>query len=174
MTHAPARPAGLLLTVAMAALALTGCGAPAEPVPTDFAGGGGTTEQGAEGSGTGSTGGGGDAALAQAAADGMPGLGITACPDSDTYEFSPGAGSGRSVWHFVFTCESRDAFDATASALVADGYEADPLVISEEPNVSERNRLGADANGGFTEVQLNLVGEPGDLEFEIYVTITLP
>lgn len=136
------------------------------------AGGGSSTQEQTEGEQSSPADDTPDAALARAANDGMPGLPITVCGQLDEYEYLPT--DGNTQWHFVFTCAERDAFDSTAAALVAGGYVASPLVISEGDYVSERNYLQAAANGGSTEVQLNLVGSPGELEFEIYVTLTLP
>jgi hypothetical protein len=161
-----------LLVVTTATALLAGCSAP-DPSPraTEYAGGG-SADDAAEGAASGDAGDGSASGLARATADGLPGLGITECPELDDYEYS--SNSGRSFWHLVYTCTSRDAFDATTASLVAEGYDASPLVISEGNNVSERNYFQADANGGSTEVQLNLVGSPDELEFEIFVTVTLP
>lgn len=159
-----------LAVTALTIAALTGC------AEEDLALGGGssseTTEEAAveeadvvEGDDKGSP-------VEQATADGLPSLPITECPQGTGYEYS--SESGRSVWHLVYTCTDRTAYDATGASLVAEGYESSPTVISESDPISERNHLLADANGGSTQVQLNLVGSDGELEFEIYVTIDLP
>lgn len=165
-----ARP--LVLVAVAAALLLAGCAA-ADPEPDA------TLGAGASGGGAGSEPTGDDSVgaetaggLGQATADGMPALGLVECPQLDDYEYST-TGS-QLFWRLAYTCSSRDAFDASAAALVAAGYEASPLVISDGANISERNHLQADANGGSTEVQLNIVGSPADLEYEVYVVITCP
>jgi hypothetical protein len=162
-----------VLSAAVVAGALTACSGIVEPEPTEIAGAGAdsSAEQQADSEQSSPAGSSGDA-FDQAANDGMPGLGLVGCDQLDDYEYLPT--SGNTQWHFVFTCMSRDAYDGSAAALVAAGYEASPLVISEGDYVSERTYLQADANGGSTEVQLNLVGSPDELEFEIYVTLTLP
>lgn len=157
-----------------AAVLLSACSANPDPQPTETepagAGSGGESSIVDEGAPAASSGDG--SALDRATADGLPELGLVECPTSTEYEYSPEG--YRTVWHIVYACTNRDAFDATTANLVGAGYFLDPLVISSGSNVSERNYLQADANGGSTEVQLNLVGGPEELEFEIYVTLTLP
>jgi hypothetical protein len=170
----PLASSRLLVLATAGLLLLGGCAAaPApSPTPTDYAGGSGEAPEPATGSSSSEAPAAANSGLVQASADGMPALGIRECPVLDEYTYSPT--SGNTVWHFVYTCTSRDAFDATTAELVASGYDLTPLVISEGNTVSERNHLRADATGGDTQVQLNLVGHPGELEFEIYVTLTLP
>ncbi len=155
-----------LAVTALAITALTGC------AEDEVALGGGSASEPAQGGQIEDAAAGAESPLAQATIDDLPGMPITECPQAAGYEHS--VNGSRSFWHLVYTCTDRAAFDATGAAFVAGGYESTPLVISEGANVSERNHLLADANGGSTEVQLNLVGSGDDLEFEIYITIELP
>lgn len=168
--HIPARA---VTALGLTLICLAGCAGPA-PVPTatSFAGGGaGTAEEGHD-AGMASSAETGASVLDRAATDGMPELGIVPCDQLDEYEYSPPG--GRYTWSFVFTCTSRDAYDATTTTLIGSGYESSPLVISEGSYVSERNYFLADANGGSTDVQLSIAGAPDELRYEVFVTLTLP
>lgn len=175
MTLPSRLPTTLVALAAATALVLTGCSAMqevTEPTPTPYLGGGGSSSevvgapeaaQGAAGESSG---------LDQATADGLPGLGLVDCPTLEEYEYSPEG--YRTVWHLVYTCTTRDAFDASTESLAGLGYTVDALVIGDGDYISDRNYFQADANGGSTEVQLNLTGWAEDLKYEIFVTITLP
>jgi len=163
----------LALAALTLTLGMTGCAAAAPvPTPTPFAAGGGAPAEDGSVSDAPSGEGSGTSVLDRAAADGMPELGIVPCDQLDEYEYSPPG--GRYAWSFVFTCTSRDAYDATAAALGSSGYESSPLVISEGSYVSERNYFLADANGGSTDVQLSIAGAPDELQYKVFVTLTLP
>jgi hypothetical protein len=164
----------LALTAAVIAiLALSGCGDDAAPQPeeTEFAVGGSGQSGDGEGDAEGAESAGDLDPIAQATAEGLPGIPLTGCDQLDDYEYSPSV--DREFWHLTFTCADRAAYDQTAAAVEASGYTPDSLVISEGDYVSERNLLTADANGGYTEVQLSIEGFD-ELEYEIFVTITLP
>lgn len=172
MTLTSRLPTALVALAAATALVLTGCSASpvTEPTPTPYSGGSGSSSEvvsrpealpAGESSG-----------LDQATADGLPGLGLVGCPTLEEYEYSPEG--YRTVWHIVYTCTTRDAFDASTESLVGLGYTVDALVIGDGDYTSDRNYFQADANGGSTEVQLNLTGWAEDLKYEIFVTITLP
>lgn len=163
----------LLILVASAALVLSGCaaepdaGKPAAGASGEVDGSGDSGASTPEGD-AGTSG----SALAQAAKDGMPDVGLVECPELTEYEYRPT--SGNTQWYFKYVCPSRDAFDATVAALLAKGYDESPGVYSTGDYMVERNHLQAGANGGSTEAQLNITGSPDELEFEIYITLTLP
>jgi hypothetical protein len=167
--------AALLALATTTALLLGGCAATPDPQPTEtehFSGGGGagdpaeSTEEAPVASG------GESSALDRATADGLPPLGLVGCPTEELYEYSPE--ESRSFWKLVYTCTTPEAFDASTASLVGLGYVIDSRELGDGDYVSDRNYFQADANGGSTEVQLNLTGWPDELEYEIYVTITLP
>lgn len=111
-------------------------------------------------------------AMDRAAADGMPSLGLSECPELEEYEYRPS--SGNTQWFFSYVCPSRDAYDASVAAVLAQGYDESVTAASTVDYLAERNHLQAAANGGSTEVQLSITGSPDELTFEIYVTLTLP
>ena len=161
-----------LVLTAVVILALSGCSDDAMPLPEETQFGGGGISAGGDSATDGGEAGGESDPFETAAADGMPGIPLTGCAQRDDYEYLPS--EDREFWHFTFTCADRAAYDATAADVAATGYAPDSLVISEGTYVSERNLLTADANGGYTEVQLSLEGFDNELEFEIFVTITTP
>lgn len=163
----------IFVLLASTALVLSGCASTSEGVST----GTGSTS-GSEGGDSGASApdggvaGSSGSAMDRAAADGMPSLGLSECPELEEYEYRPS--SGNTQWYFSYVCPSRDAFDASVAALLEQGYDESATVISSGDYLAERNHLQAAANGGSTEVQLNIMGDPVELDFEIYVTLTLP
>jgi hypothetical protein len=171
----PSRLPSAALALAATALLLGGCAAMPDPQPTETehvsggAGSGDPVDSPAEAplaSGEETT------ALDRATHDGLPALGLVGCPTEEAYEYSPE--ESRSFWKLVYTCTTREAFDASTASLLGLGYVIDARELGDGDYVSDRNYFQADANGGSTEVQLNLTGWPEEFEYEIYVTITLP
>lgn len=169
------QPVPFVVAATIAVLALTGCsGSPApSPTETDAAAGASGAGPGSE-PGTGGAAAPGDGgALASAEADGMPALPLVPCPGE--YEYSVDPSGSRTLWRFDYTCVDSSAFDASTAALVAEGYDLyQEGVYGDATNVSNYNLFQADANGGSTEVSLKVVGSPGDLDYSIVVTLTLP
>jgi hypothetical protein len=166
-----ARTRPLLLPAAILAVLLTGCAVDtaAEPsaTPTDAALG---TAPGGDGDSPDTETDEPESALAQAASDGMPALPLTECAELVSYEYRPTEANLQ--WAFEYLCTSREAFDTTTAALLAEGF-AQPQAMSagNQSYISDWNHFIAQL-GGVTDVDLKIKGDPDELEYVVLVTVT--
>lgn len=166
------RTRALLLPAAVLAVLLTGCAVDADaPGPsatsTDVAlgtvpgGGGDSPASGTDDQKSG---------LAQAASDEMPAVPLTECAELVSYEYRPTEFNLQ--WAFEYLCTSREAFDTTTAALLAEGFtQSQTMSAGNESYISDWNHFIAPL-WGVTDVDLKITGDPDELEYVVLVTVT--